>query len=86
MALSFLGVVAATLITTWATICVVATFATDEYRPILVPATGWPLLSLLLLFAAWSRLGRGGRIGAIVLAVADVAILFEAIARWAGAR
>lgn len=84
MVLAFLGVVAAFFITAWAGICVVATFATRYYRPIVAQATGWALLSLLVLLAAWSRLERGSRVFAIVIAVADFAVLFEAIARLLG--
>jgi hypothetical protein len=84
MVFAFLGCIAAFVITAWAAICVVATFATNNYWPILAQATGWSLLSLLMLLAAWSRLERGPRILALVIAVTDVAVLFEATVRWIG--
>jgi hypothetical protein len=84
MVLAFLGVIAAFFITAWAAICVVATFATRYYRPIVAQAMGWALLSLLVLLAARSRLERGSRVFAMVIAVADCAVLFVAIARLLG--
>ncbi len=79
MVLAFLGCIAAFLITVWAAICVVATFADAEYPPILAQAAMWSLLSLVVLLAAWSRLERDSRRFAIAIAVADVAVLFAAI-------
>lgn len=81
---AFLGCIAAFVITAWAAICIVAAFATSEFRPILVHATGWSLLSLVLLLAAWYRLERGTRVFAVLIAIADLVILCEAIARWVG--
>ena len=82
--LAFLGCIAAFFMTAWAALCVVVTVTTNDYRQIVALATGWAMLSLLLLLAAWSRLERGSRIFALVIAVADVAVLFAALARWIG--
>ena len=82
--LAFLGCIAAFFMTAWAALCVVVTVTTNDYRQIVALAAGWAMLSLLLLLAAWSRLERGSRSFALVIAVADVAVLFAALARWIG--
>jgi hypothetical protein len=84
MVLSFLGCIAAFFMAAWAGICVVATFATNDYRPVMVGAIFWSALALVVLGIAWRRLERGSRIFAGIIAVVAGLSLADATWKWIG--
>ncbi|MBK6938729.1 MAG: hypothetical protein IPH13_00790 [Planctomycetes bacterium] len=58
------------------------TFATSDYRPILLKAMAAAMLALLLTYASWRRTPKLGRVVLGVCVAMNVWTLFDACRRW----
>jgi hypothetical protein len=79
--LALTGLLASIACAAWAGVHAFATFATNDYTPILRRALAWSSISALLAIVSWRSMKRSDRAFALAVLLLDAAVAYEAIRR-----
>ncbi len=79
--LAFIGLQCAIVASAWACVLCFATFATNDYVPVLQRALCWAIASATLIAASWRRLHSKGRALCVAVFFADLVAIIEVYRR-----